>query len=65
MKKKWNENEKEEMKWIDNGIGREGAETLSETLKINTSLTSLDLGCDENEMKWKRRENKWKMKWNE
>ena len=30
-----------------NEIGDEGAKTISESLKINTSLTSLDLGSDE------------------
>ncbi len=63
-KRDWRkENEK---KWIDKGIGDVGAQTISETLKINTSLTSLNLECDENKMKWKRkkREEK-KMKWNE
>ena len=34
-------------KWIDNGIETEGAKSLSESLKINTSLTELDLGGDE------------------
>ena len=34
-------------KWIDNQIGNEGAKTISESLKINTSLTKLDLSCDE------------------
>ena len=33
--------------WIGNGIGDEGAKTISESLKINTSLTELDLGGDE------------------
>ncbi len=54
MKEKW-------MKWTDNEIGPEGARTLSEALKINSSLTSLNLEGDENEMKWlmrdKRNEN--------
>ena len=49
-------------KWIGNKIGDEGAKTISESLKINTSLTELNLRCDEkiwnekdriNEMKWK------------
>ncbi len=44
MKEKW-------MKWTDNEIGPKGARTLSKTLKINTSLTSLNLQCDEKEMK--------------
>ena len=70
MKKKWNEEEIEEMnkkkKWkklIGNRIGDEGVKSLSETLKINTSLTSLNLGCDENENeneKKKREEMKMK-----
>ena len=34
-------------KWIDNQIGDEGGKAISESLKINTSLTKLDLGCDE------------------
>ena len=33
--------------WIDNTIGDEGAKTLSESLKINTSLAILYLGGDE------------------
>ena len=41
-------------KWIENGIRDEGAETISESLRINTSLTHLDLGCDE----MKKREEK-------
>ena len=32
----------------DNEVGYEGAKSLSESLKVNTSLTELDLGCDEN-----------------
>ena len=45
MKREENENEMKE--WIVNEIGDEGAKTISESLKINTSLTSLDLSCDE------------------
>ena len=63
-KEKWNERREKERdkteKWIGNKIGYEGAKTISESLKINTSLTSLDLGSDEKNMKWK-----WKKKWNE
>ena len=33
---------------IDNTIGDEGAKAISESLKINTLLTILDLHCDEN-----------------
>lgn len=31
----------------DNGIGNEGAKALSEMLKVNTTLTTLYLGGDE------------------
>ena len=34
-------------KWIGNKIGCEGAKSISESLKINTSLTSLNLYGDE------------------
>ena len=40
-----------------NEIGDEGSQAISETLKINTSLTFLDLGSDE-----KIRNEKGKMK---
>ena len=40
MKMKWN-------KWTDNKIGAEGASNISETLKVNTTLTKLDLDGDE------------------
>ena len=30
-----------------NGIGAEGAKSLSEMLKVNTTLTGLDLTCEE------------------
>ena len=53
------ENEKK-WKWIDNRIGNEGAKTIGESLKINTSLTSLDLRCDE-----KIRNEKERTKWKE
>ena len=56
MKMKWK-------KWIGNQIGDEGSQAISETLKINTSLTTLSLLSDEmirNEKK--REEMKWKNK---
>ena len=53
-------NEKEMKKWIGNRIGDEGAKTMSESLKINTSLTELDLRSDEKDKKWKR--GKWSEK---
>ena len=51
-------------KWIDNRIGDEGAKSLSESLKINTSLTTLDLWSDEkiwNEEERIGNEKKWEM----
>jgi len=54
-------NENEMNKWTGNEIGDEGANKISETLKVNTTLTKLDLGGDE-EYKWKREGNE---KWNE
>ena len=33
----------------DNGIGVEGAKSLSEMLRKNTTLTSLNLECEEEE----------------
>ena len=47
-------------KWIVNQIEHEGAKTIGESLKINTSLTELDLGSDE-----KIRNKREKMKWSE
>ena len=38
----------------DNGIGDEGANTLSEMLKVNTTLTSLDLTCEKEQRREKR-----------
>ena len=47
--KKWKREEKMKRneKWIDNDIGDEGAKAISESLKINTSLTELNLWSDE------------------
>ena len=44
-KREWNENERN--KWTDNVIGYEGANKISETLKVNTTLTVLYLFSDE------------------
>ena len=44
--------------WIDNGIGDEGAKAVSESLKINTSLTTLDLERDEKIRNEKERRKK-------
>ena len=48
---------KEVKEWIGNQIGSEGAKTISESLKINTSLTELGLEGDEKieEMKKKKK----------
>ena len=43
----------------DNGIGDEGAKALSEMLKVNTTLTELNLGGEEER---KEREEKEKKK---
>jgi len=40
-------NENERNKWKDNEIGAEGANKISEALKVNSTLTELDLSCDE------------------
>jgi len=45
MKREGNENEMN--KWTANKIGSEGASKISETLKVNTTLTELNLGGDE------------------
>ena len=46
---------------IDNGIGDEGAKALSEMMKVNTALTSLDLSS-EKEGKGKEKEQEKKKK---
>ena len=38
-------------KWTGNNIGDEGAAKISESLMINTTLTDLNLGCDDNMIK--------------
>ena len=43
--------------WTGNSIGDEGAIMISESLKINTTLTALDLDCDENEINEKNQKN--------
>ena len=52
------------MKWIGNQIGDEGAKSISESLKINTSLTTLYLWSDEkiwNEEERIGNEKKWEI----
>ena len=51
---------KEVKEWIGNQIGYEGVKRISESLKINTSLTELDLGGDKKI--WNEKEKK-KWKW--
>ena len=34
--------------WTENNIGDEGANKISESLMINTTLTQLNLGCNWN-----------------
>ncbi len=53
MKMKWN-------KWTGNIIGEEGAIKISETLKVNTTLTVLDLRGDDKEKNEKEKEMKMK-----
>ena len=45
IKKKWNTNTIKQ--WTDNYIGAEGAMKIIESLKTNTTLTELNLSCDD------------------
>ena len=45
MKREGNENEMN--KWTGNKIGDEGSNKISETLKVNSTLTTLNLFGDE------------------
>ena len=36
----------ERLRWTDNNIGAEGARMISEALKINSTVTELDMSCD-------------------
>ena len=49
-------------KWKGNQIGNEGAKSVSESLKINTSLTTLNLGSDEKIRNENGRKNENEMK---
>ena len=44
-REKWNENN---WIWTANCIGDEGARMVSEVLKSNSTLTKLNLSCDDN-----------------
>ena len=50
------------MKWTANNIRESGAKAISESLKTNTTLTKLNLGCDDKREK-NRKRNKNK-EWN-
>jgi len=61
-------NENEKNKWTGNNIRDEGASKISETLKVNTTLTELRLSGDELEYNEKEKEmkmkvNKWTGNW--
>ena len=57
--------EKEENEWWTvNQIGDEGAKAISEAMKINTTLTELNLTGDDKRGKRKKSE-KWKQKMND
>ena len=47
-----NDNDKNDKIWTGNGIGDSGARMISESLKTNTTLTTLSLSGDEKRSKW-------------
>ena len=49
---------KKEERMTDNGIGVEGAKAMSEMLKVNTTLTTLNLGCEEERKEREEKEKK-------
>ena len=52
----------EQWQWTANQIGNEGAQSLSESLKINNALTQMDLGGDEEMLNVEDKdEEKWTM----
>ena len=51
-------------KWTDNEIGDSGANKISESLKVNSTLIKLNLTCDEQEYKWRREGKKMKEQMN-
>ena len=52
------------MKWTDNNIGDSGAMKICEALMTNNSLTTLYLGCDDKDIKWKKKRKEARYKWN-
>ena len=59
MKNRENKKKRNE-KWVGNEIGNEGAKRISESLKINSSLTLLNLWRDEKIRNEERRNEKEK-----
>ena len=49
-------------KRTDNGIGCEGIKSLSEVMKKNSTLISLDLSCEKTEREEKFEGKKWNIK---
>ena len=49
--------------WKDNQIGDEGAKSISESLRINTSLTKLNLLSDQKIWNEKREKNEKQWEW--
>ena len=65
MKRKNRRRKQNWMKWTGNMIGYSGAMKICEALITNTTLTELNLGCDEKDIKWKKkRKRKAREKWN-
>ena len=46
-KREKRERKEKEERMTGNGIGDEGAKAMSEMMKVNTTLTTLDLSCEE------------------
>ena len=62
FKREW---ENKQQKWIGNRIGRDGAESLSVSLKINPTLTDLNLEGDYQWMMRRIQSMQWGMNKNE
>ena len=53
------------MKWTGNNIGASGAMKIGEALMTNTTLSELDLHCDDKDRKWKKKRKRKKQDRNE
>ena len=53
------------MKWTGNKIGDSGAMKIGEALMTNNTLITLDLGCDDKDIKWKKKRKRKKQDRNE